>query len=188
MNRLCVFTRIIRCGLWIVLPLLFTSYISPKTVWAAADPEAGNYILQVTGSSNLELNGNILYSTAIETTASGRKYTLMELRLDNRQLSEAHSLGFLISRPGSSVELSTGTYKISMNGTGGYFPNFDGAFGFANIDSAGELPFFAMEGTIKISRRDLNNMEGSLEMTFRNENSENLKIKGKFKAINRLVQ
>ena len=141
MNKMIVITKMIRCGMWILLPLLFTSYISPGTLSPAADPVAGNYSLQLLGNSSLELRGKISFDTAIKSAASGREYALTELQLENDQGSGAHSLGFLISRPRSSERLAAGTYRISRNGPV-YFPNFDGVFGFANIDSTGGIAIF----------------------------------------------
>jgi hypothetical protein len=117
----------------------------------------------------------------VETAADGTQVSTLRLTLQNSKNVTAHTLNFLISRENESRQLSTGTYKISKN-IDGFLNHFDGVFGFANIGILGELPFFAEQGKITVFETGKDNMRGTIDISLKNANGNQLTLRGNFLA------
>jgi len=171
----------IKAGIWILIPLLFTSYISPRKIFEETVKLEGSYDLRTTGKSNLELTGEIDFETTIETSNNGIPFSTLKLNLKNNKKEVVHSLGFLISEQNNSSQLKQGTYKVSRK-IEGFLNCFDGVFGFANIKVLGELPFFARKGKITILQINDRRLRGNIDITMESPNGKQIHITGNFTA------
>lgn len=171
----------LKVGLWIILPLIFTSNNSTEIKSSKRVLSVGSYVLNVDGESELKLEGVINFETEIKRFSKGEEYTTLKLSLTDGQQFPGHSLGFFLSKHYQSVEIGNGRHEISGN-IEGFLNYFDGVFGFANINQFGELPFFAKNGAIIIENMDEEVLKGSINVVFENLNEDNFEITGNFIA------
>ena len=62
-----IFIKSARIAIWVSLPFLFTSYVSPdKLLKSETALFEGSYNLNTSGSENLELTGTIDFVTTVE--------------------------------------------------------------------------------------------------------------------------
>ena len=172
----------IKIGLLTLMPLFLISNSKVDDFLEPAQPFEGSYSLWVSGNLNRELKGAIRFETGIKKAADRTSFSVLELKLSNDSDTIGHSMGFLISRQNQSHEITVGTYRVTED-IDGLLYDFDGVFGFANVDVMGELPFFAQRGKIVITRLTDNVLEGSIMVTLRNSSKKTIKVNGHFRAI-----
>lgn len=90
-----------------------------------------------------------------------------------------HSMEFLISKEHTAMQISKGSYLVSQDSRG-FLNNFDGVFGLININSLGELPFFAKSGDVRIDFVDDVTVKGMLTISLRNANDKSINLEGDF--------
>ncbi len=173
----------VRLAVWLVLPFVFTSFISP---YDGAFVE-GKYHLKTSDNEPMLLEGNIFFSAAIASSSKGKPFSVIKLDLENSGNSIVHSMGFLISKQNRNKELEQGKYKVPVK-IDGLIKNFEGVFGFANIKEKGELPFFAENGNIEISYIGPKLLVGNLKINLKNSEGKDLNIKGEFTAIRKKIK
>ena len=172
-----IFIKLIKIGLFALMPLFLTSSAKVEDTILL---EKG-YSLQVTGVLNQELKGTMSYETDIKITTGGTSFSTLELKLSNDLGEIRHSMGFLISQQAQSNTISVGTYNVAES-IDGFLNDFDGVFGFADLDVMSDLPFFAQKGEIIITDLGKNKLEGSMVITLRNSNGKLIKVNGDFLA------
>ncbi|MEX0289605.1 MAG: hypothetical protein AB3N14_10895, partial [Flavobacteriaceae bacterium] len=182
-----ILNKFLKVITWIVLPFFFTSYVSPEIYGEDNFIVDGNYNLKASGSHNLELSGIISFRTAIQYSDHNKPFSTLKLDLHSDQNDNKHSLGFLICEQNSERELRPGKYKVP-NKIEGLLNNFDGVFGFANFQELGEIPFFAQNGRINITRIGPKVLHGTIEVTLKNAEGKQLNINGDFTAIRRIIE
>ena len=89
---------------------------------------------------------------------------------------------FLISVDPDEQSISTGTYNISRY-ISGFMNNFDGVFGYANLNMLGERPFFTRKGQLVITEKNNELVSGTLDVFLEAVNGESLHLQGSFRAI-----
>lgn len=177
-----ILIKSLKVGLWVILPLIFTANNSIEVDTDKKILTAGSYVLTIPGANHLKLEGVINFETAKEPTSNGEAFTILKLNLTDHQETLGHSLGFYLSTQNNSMKKQYGQHKISGN-LEGFLNNFDGVFGYANINHFGELPFFAKNGAITIDKLDDNILKGSINVVFENTNQDNFTITGNFIAL-----
>lgn len=177
-----LFKIAIRIGLLCTMPLFLISNIGVGGGLGDTGLLEGSYSLLASGNLNQELKGAISFKTKIHTTAYGNPFSTLELKLNNDEDNARHSMGFLISEKNQAREISVGSYAVAGN-IEGFLNNFDGVFGFANVDAMGELPFFAQKGRIVITDITDDILKGKMEITLHNSKGKLFKIKGDFRAV-----
>ncbi|MFS4492940.1 hypothetical protein [Maribacter sp. 2308TA10-17] len=140
-----------------------------------------DYTIQVSGSLNNSFTGMIDFETAVKTTSKGIPFSILELKLSGGEEVFYHSFEFLISREHKKEVLAPATFEITKNQSG-LLNNFDGVFGFANINELGELPLFAKSGEIQIEHLDETTIKGSLDIKLNNAAGKYVHLKGDFRA------
>ncbi len=180
-NMPSIFIKAIKIGLLAMMPLFLISNTKVEGYLDDTMILEGSYSLQVRGNLNQELKGVVSFETNIKAAADGTPFSTLELKLSNSSYRVRHSMGFLISRQNRSHEITVGTYRVAEN-IDGFLNDFDGVFGFANLDAMGELPFFAQKGKIIITRLTEDTLEGSMVVTLYNSNGKLIKVNGNFTA------
>jgi hypothetical protein len=176
-----------RLAFWIVLPFLFTSYISPLETKKGAVGVDGSYNLRASGYQPMALQGTVVFSAVKAVSSKGKPCSTIQLDLRHKGNGKVHSMGFLIRKQNWGEELEEGRYKVPAE-IDGFIQGFEGVFGFANIKELGELPFFAVGGTIDISYIGPKLLHGDLEIKLRNSEGKYLNIKGDFNATRRILE
>ena len=164
-----------------MLALLFVSHNVLHNELRDTTEPRGSYTIKTIGENPLELKGAITFETSVETTSRGVRFVTLKLNLENTNEIGSHSMGFLISRQGKLKAIGSGTYRISEK-INGFLKQFDGVFGFANIEVLGESPYFAREGRIVIEKIDVESLSGSMDISLVNLEGKQLIIKGDFSA------
>jgi len=176
------FKRLLSIGFWIVLLAVFTSSgSSVSTEDSNANFTEGNYNLKVSGACSETLEGTIDFKSKIENVSDGTLATL-ELYLMTSDDSLNHSMGFLISQKNMKDGIVAGTYEVREK-VAGLLNNFEGVFGFANMDAIGERPFFAYKGKIVIAYIDDSTVRGFLSVNLKQLDGEALNVSGNFTAL-----
>lgn len=176
------FIKIAKICVWVFVPMIFISgtKLNYKTL-EENNLFYGEYAFQVSGSLNQNLVGAINFETTTKTTVNGVIFSTVQLILDNDYQNVSHSMEFIISKENVSGQISNGSYEVSRDFDG--FLNYsDGVFGFANIDTLGELPFFTKNGKIEIEYLSDTILVGTLQVRLRNANNELINLKGDFVA------
>ena len=181
-----IFFKSVRLAIWIVLPLVFTSYITPIEEYDSTFVE-GRYNLRTSGNQPMLLEGAITFSTAVAISLKGKPYATVKLDLENNGNEKMHSMGFLISEQNRNQELKKGHYKVPVE-IDGLIKDFEGVFGFANIKEMGELPFFAEDGYIDIAYIGTELLYGNLDIRLENSEGKQLIIKGDFTALRKTIE
>ncbi|MFK5973076.1 MAG: hypothetical protein QM485_07325 [Flavobacteriaceae bacterium] len=172
----------VKLSLLVLMPLFLISSSKLDDFLEPAPSFEGSYSLWASGNLNQELKGVIRFETGVEMAGDRTSFSVLELKLNNDSDTIRHSMGFLISRQNQSHEITIGTYRVAED-IDKLLSDFDGVFGFANVDIMGELPFFAQRGRIVITRLTQNVLEGSIMVTLRNSSKKTIKVNGYFKAI-----
>lgn len=160
--------------------LISASSVDDKTAYA--DRIDGMYELRSTGNLNQNLNGVVNFETAIERTNEGIPFSTLRLKLGCEKGNSNHFIEFLISKENMDEYISKGSYQISKE-SDGLLHNFDGVFGFADIQELGELPFFANDGEISIDYGDEKRLQGTISIGLSNANGKSIKLNGNFVAL-----
>jgi len=75
----------------------------------------------------------------------------------------------LISKQNQSISIKKGKYGVAED-IEGFLNDFDGVFGFANVGSIGEEPFFAKKGSVVITQLTELGLRGNINITFKCNN------------------
>lgn len=178
------FIKILKTGLWTIVPFFLISQGNPDKVSMAEMPLPlqGYYAFTVTGEVSENLNGIINFETTKETSVGGSQYYVLKFKLNSQKESPIHRMEFLISKPCIKDKISVGTYKVAKP-IDGFLNYFEGVFGAADFKQMDELPFFTDRGTIKISSLDENTIEGSMSVSLHDPNGKKITIQGEFDAL-----
>ena len=161
------------------LPLLCISSIdSDQSV--VNDFVEDNWLRVVANNTIQELEGNMSFEHTSENFKDGQYFNSLKLRLKSDSGKVPNDVEFTISKENKIARLPVGHYRV--NPIDGFINHFDGVFGVANINSMGERPFFAADGTIHITKMEENNVAGRMNMTLSNGDGSIIKIVGKFEA------
>lgn len=175
------FSKISKLVLWVLVPTIFISgtKLDEEAVFATWVEEG--YSIEISGDLNNNLNGIVDFETAIEKTSKGISFSTLILKLDNKDSVFPHSIEFLISLENTTDIIPVGTFKVSRDHDG-FLNNFEGVFGFANINVLGELPLFAQSGEIRIDHLDDTSLKGTLSIHMGNTMGKSVQINGSFIA------
>ena len=161
--------------------ILFTSYIPADTHPEENWPELGKYELSVKGDQELNLQGRIFYDYLVGTDQPQDQISTCRLQLRDENNRIEHSFDFYIADQKNIATIKQGDYLISKN-IDGFFKDFKGVFGVADISELGELPFFTEKGKITISYAEDESIAGILQLILSNNMGETIEVEGKFFA------
>ena len=158
-----------------ITTILSTSFIPLEISTADLWPEPGKYELTVKGQEVLCLQGNIFYNSTQDQLSAWN----LVLRDESKAIE--HALDFYIADQKYNNGVELGDYRISEN-VEGFFKEFQGVFGVADIDQFGELPYFTEAGLITINKIQQETLAGHLQLVLSNNKGETIQVEGKFVA------
>jgi len=173
--------KIVAFALLVVFCAFLMSQAKVKSETIYPENFYGKYALQSTGNLNQPLDGEIYFETAIATNRNSHKASILKLRLGSKDKNFTHSIEFIISKAKMN-QIASGSYEVSQKSRG-FLKNFDGVFGFANISSLGELPFFTKSGEVRIDFVDADIVKGALNVSLQNANGKSINLEGDFVAL-----
>jgi len=173
----------LKISFWILVPLLFISNVKVEPLTIPNNFE-GNYSFKASGAIEQSLQGKVSFKAHTGTSNKGTSFSSLSLTFVNEEQGLEHELEFIISEQNETESLATGKYEIKDN-IEGFLNNFDGVFGYANIDIIGEQPFFTTKGKVVITRIGKVDLKGYVDVTLRSNVGKELMIKGDFHAIKR---
>ena len=171
----------LKIGFWILLPLLFISGTKGSNDFYASNNFEGSYELQVTGALEQQLCGMVYFENTLETNNQGIPFSTLSLKFTNNESLDQHSMELLISKQNQSISIKKGKYGVAED-IEGFLNDFDGVFGFANVGSIGEEPFFAKKGSVVITQLTELGLRGNINITFKCNNGTKIFINGSFSA------
>jgi len=175
-----IFSKIGNLVLLVIVSTLFISGTKLDLKPLTTADEDDDYTLRLTGNLNNYISGGVNFETSRVTTSKGISFSILKLKLDDKDHFLKHSMEFLIAKE-TSKSLSKGTYKVSSNKEG-LLNYFNGVFGFANINALGELPLFAKSGEIQINHLDETRVNGIIRIQMSNGVGKSVYVKGNFVA------
>jgi hypothetical protein len=154
---------------------LCTSYLPEEGV---IDYDLLSKQMNVSGSFNHELLGDLSFSESTEVNTKGVRYVSLTLKLENES---ENKVAILISEENTNEPIREGTYSIASDTfTSEHYSN--GVFAYYNNIASHELPFFTEKGLVVITNRSNNLVEGYLNLDLRNVQDKKITISGKFRA------
>jgi hypothetical protein len=173
--------RILRTGLCILTPFFLISNNTVHRGFYETGGFSDNPSLMATGDYAHDLNGEVSFETNIETSGGREQFFTLQLDLSQEGIGGNDAFGFLISHKMGKVRSGVGTFEVVAD-PDGFLNDFDGVFGFANIQSVSEAPFFAQNGKITIYNMDKDTATGAIAVTLLNSDGKRIKVTGNFKA------
>lgn len=174
-------TRVLNLLACTVAMVLFTSYVPFMEPLSNEDTmNASNYYFQIAGNYKKVIKGEMCFESSFETTHRGITFSTLRLDLEN---ATNNTFSLLISKKNSLEPISLGTYKITNEKTG-LLNYFDGAFGYLNIVSSDELPFYTENGKVVITKINKETIEGFIKIRLENFDEKKITISGNFIANN----
>jgi hypothetical protein len=143
--------------------------------------ESGTYSFSFNGELSFRLEGVATFENRIEVDKFGDTINKLLLRFTSIDDLEMQKLEFIIaSNTKKHHGVSVGVHKIKNLDC--LFNSFNGVYGFADLGSVSELPFFIKSGDINITESYSNHVDGKLQVQLENANGESLNVKGPFIA------
>ena len=162
------------------IALCFTSYISPKELFTAGKvSENSSYHIHTDEELCLVLNGKSSFKNEVKLRKDGLQYSL---RLQFSGMDGDHLFGFLVSEKNNANKITQGSYSISEK-VNSFLNDFEGVFGYANMDVLGEYPLFAKEGTLTIWKVDSHRICGTVSVVFESNEGKKIRLKGNFISL-----
>ncbi|MEA1786607.1 hypothetical protein U1E44_10930 [Arenibacter sp. GZD96] len=166
---------------WAIVPFIF---VSGGVATNADGPSKSRYTLKATGDFSNELSGIVDFETFLEKGVSGAVFTTVKLNFKYPHDTQRNALEFLISKPYNEIKISPGSYGIAKD-INGFLNCFDGAFGFANINEFGEVPFFTTKGRITLKQVSSDDLSGKIAVYLKNAAGKTIYVSGNFDANKR---
>ncbi|WP_197056951.1 hypothetical protein [Cellulophaga sp. Hel_I_12] len=161
------------------LILLCTSYLPKEGV---IDYEIQSKQMNVSGSFNHEVLGDLSFSESTEVNTKGVPYVSLTLKLENES---ENKVAILISEENTNEPINEGSYHIATDTSKSqHYSN--GVFAYYNNIASNELPFFTEKGLVVITNRSNKLVEGYLNLDLRNVQDKKITVSGKFRATKKL--
>ena len=171
----------LKISFWILLPLLFISSTKGGQGFYVSNYIEGSYELRATGAIEQQLCGVVYFENTLESNNLGIQCSTLSLKFNSNGSSDQHSMELLITKQYQSRPIKKGKYKVSED-IEGFLNDFDGVFGFANVRSLGEEPFFAKKGKVVITKITALGLRGYMDVTLKCKKGNRIFINGSFNA------
>lgn len=171
----------LKISFWILLPLLFISGTKSGLDFHVPNYFEGSYELRATGALEQQLCGVVYFENTLDTNTQGIQCSTLTLKFISNESSDQHSMDLLITKQNQSSPIRKGKYGVSED-IKGFLNDFDGVFGFANVRSLGEVPFFAKKGKVVITQITELGLRGYIDVTLKCAKGTKIFINGSFSA------
>ena len=163
-----------------VIPFVLVSGGS-KSVSDNSSLELGTCSFNVDGNLSFHIDGGAIFENSTEEDKHGNKVDKLVLNFTTCGANQIQQLEFVIAN--NKIEqggVQSGIYKIKK--LDHLINSFRGVYGFADLATVSELPYFVKSGDITITENYADNVGGKLEVQLENANGESLNVKGSFSA------
>ncbi|WP_158975233.1 hypothetical protein [Cellulophaga sp. L1A9] len=158
--------------------LLLTSYLPLDSLGANTMKIDSEYVLKASGHYTGDVSGEMIFKTSSKKNSLGENFVTLTAEVKDVEKS---MFSFLISQKLESDTIDKGVYKITYNNEESVYRQ-EGALGFFNIVDSNDLPYYATEGKIIISKINENNIKGFVHLTLENFRNKRILISGSFNA------
>ncbi len=172
-------TKIIRIGLWALVPFLFASHTGLE-IRSIDSISRGAYKLRSVGAVEGQVYGKARYDLAHRFSHKEGHYSILRLQLENVSAG-SHSMEFVICLKETDGRLLKGTFGIARD-IDGFSNYFTGVFGVAHGSVFGEQLFFAKTGKLTVIDVDDAVLSGKIDMTLSNSDGRTIEVEGDFIA------
>ncbi|TDS18813.1 hypothetical protein DFQ03_0523 [Maribacter caenipelagi] len=143
--------------------------------------EKGTCSFNVEGNINFHLDGLATFTNVTEQDKFGNTTDKLLLSFTSGTDGEIQTLEFIIAAKSKKHHgVTLGVHRIKNLDR--LLNRFSGVYGFADLGSVSELPFFIKSGDIIITEIFSNKVDGKLEVQLENANGETLNVEGSFNA------
>ncbi|SHI54803.1 hypothetical protein SAMN04488513_101606 [Pseudozobellia thermophila] len=172
-------------GFWLLLPIVLISNTRTSDNRLLDDPfvEDGSYVVKAKEISDLTISGKAVFKKSALLKGQKKKFSRIEINLGPSKNGIQHTMGLVLFKQADGSNNPVGHYNVSQK-TLGFSPVGEGVFGFADVGTLGELPFYTEHGTVYVSKEENGLLSGTLNLVMRNFRGKAIKITGSFRARN----
>lgn len=140
----------------------------------------GTCQFKILGKTNLDLTGVAMFKSISENEGRDILRNMLELTFEFNSETSKELIRFMVPQKLGQQNVEVGKYRIKS--VKGLLNDVEGTYGFTDLGTQSELPYFVNRGAINILKSDDNGLVGSVEMEFRNTEKEILHVEGFFNA------
>ncbi len=172
----------LKSGLWILLPLILLLFISNRNAESPLTVGEGKYELFANGSGPDEITGDVDFEESEIISKNGQLLNVLKINFKDTAIEEGMNMEFLISLRSDAQSIEEGKYYVNRY-ISGFVSEFNGVFGYANLDSHGEEPYFSKNGHLNITNKSDDLVQGTMKVTLEDVAGKKLQLQGSFKAL-----
>ncbi|NNE03580.1 MAG: hypothetical protein HKN52_10475 [Eudoraea sp.] len=143
--------------------------------------DSGTYVLSANGLTLDEIKGNVTFNERELVSKNGHLLNVLTINFDDAGIKEGLNMEFLISVRSDDEPISEGNYYVNRY-ISGFVSEFNGVFGYANLDTQGEEPYFSKTGHLQITKKSDDLIQGKMEVTLEDVQGKRLQLQGSFSA------
>lgn len=121
------------------------------------------------------------YAVEGKIRENGDRESVLKIQWRHRSDERTCSIVVTVVDPKVGLGVPLGSFAVARR-ISGFMEDFDGVFGYANIEALGELPYFTHYGSITIERVSDAEIGGYADLTFRSPEGSLFNLKGGFMA------
>lgn len=172
----------LKSGLWILLPLILLSFISSTIADNPLPVDEGRYVLSADALSPRELEGDVTFAEQEVVSSTGHLLNVLKIQFQESENDQGFNMEFMISLRSDSEPIGEGKYYLNRY-ISGFVSEFNGVFGYADLNEQGEEPYFSKSGHLRITNRSDHQVQGTMEVTLVDVDGNKLQLGGSFKAL-----
>ncbi|CAM4129920.1 hypothetical protein [Zobellia nedashkovskayae] len=127
------------------------------------------------------LERSLVFESRTMVSSSGISFTSIELKLDFDVTENKQLFKIIISKPTKDINTVIGKHEV----TGSFnslLSEFNGVFGFININDLDEKPYFIYKGSLFIKELNQQSISGRMNLSFKNTEGRMAYVSRKFEA------
>ena len=172
----------LKSGLWIILPLILLLFISNRIADRPLTVDEGMYEFLANGLAQEEISGKVAFQESEIVSKNGHLLNVLKINFKDTAINEGLNMEFLISLRSDAQSISEGKYYVNRY-ISGFVSEFNGVFGYANLNALGEDPYFSKTGHLNITSKSDELLQGTMKVTLEDVAGKKLQLKGSFKAL-----
>ncbi|MCE2613782.1 hypothetical protein LVD13_12435 [Flavobacteriaceae bacterium D16] len=168
--------------LWIILPLILFSFISNRIADSPVSVNDGTYVLTASSGTQKEITGTVAFREREVVSKNGHLLNVLQISFNNANLEQGLNMEFLISVRSDNEAITEGKYYVNRY-ISGFVSEFNGVFGYANLHSQGEEPYFSKTGHLQLSSKSDKVIKGNMDVSLQDVDGKKLQLQGSFSAL-----
>lgn len=178
------FSNTTKVGFWLMLSAFFFSNsgvdhkLSPSSF--LEDTYVSNNV-GIADSIARILERSLVFESNTVVSKSGASFTSIELKPDYINPENTQLFEMVISKPTKEINTLIGRHEIAKS-LNSLLSEFNGVFGFVNINDLDEKPYFTYRGFLNITEFNQQVISGSMNLSFKNTEGRMVYVSKKFEA------